>query len=125
MSFRVAIASSDGKYIDREFGRASQFLVFELSSKNYHFVETRNNEASHQGYQENVLIKTVELLADYELVVANKIGLIAMTMLKDKGVKPILFEGSIEDALNRIIRIRKNKNFTDKKFGLSKLLSAL
>lgn len=124
MSFRVAIASSDGKYIDREFGRASQFVIFELSDKDYRFVETKNNEASHQGFQENVLIKTVELLADYELVVANKIGLIAMTMLKDKGVQPILFEGSIEDALNRIIRTR-NKNFPDKKFCHTKLLSAL
>jgi nitrogen fixation protein NifX len=116
MSFRVAIASSDGKYIDRHFGRASQFLVFEVSDKDFQFIETKNNTASHQGYQENVLIKTVELLADYELVMANKIGLVAMIMLKDKGVQSILFEGSIEDALNRLIQIRKNKIFADKKF---------
>ncbi len=116
MSFRVAIASSDGKHIDRHFGRASQFLVFEVSNKDFQFIETKNNAASHQGYQENVLIKTVELLADYELVVANKIGLVAMIMLKDKGVQSILFEGSIEDALNRLIQIRKNKIFAEKKF---------
>lgn len=40
MSFKVAVASSDGKYINQHFGWAQQFLIFEIDDNGeYKFLE--------------------------------------------------------------------------------------
>ena len=40
MSFKVAVASSDGKYVNQHFGMAQQFLIFEIDDEgNYKFLE--------------------------------------------------------------------------------------
>ena len=65
MKTRVAVASSDGKYVNQHFGRATQFLIFEMGHDQdredndnpmdpgdhceYRFIELRRNEPSCPG----------------------------------------------------------------------------
>jgi nitrogen fixation protein NifX len=47
MSHKVAIASSDGKFVNQYFGRVNQFLIVELKDDgNYEFLELRKNVPS-------------------------------------------------------------------------------
>lgn len=42
MSYKIAVASTDGKSIDVSFGGAAGFLIYEVGEdKQYHFIETR------------------------------------------------------------------------------------
>ena len=41
---RVAVASSDGKVINQHFGKAIQFLSFELNKDSYKFLQLRINQ---------------------------------------------------------------------------------
>nr|WP_279383518.1 NifB/NifX family molybdenum-iron cluster-binding protein [Methanobacterium formicicum] len=55
MSIKVAVASSDGKYINQHFGMASQFLIFQLDDNGTHkFLELRENKpaCSTEGHSE-------------------------------------------------------------------------
>ncbi|HEY0196185.1 MAG TPA: NifB/NifX family molybdenum-iron cluster-binding protein [Methanobacterium sp.] len=41
MSYKVAVASSDGKFVNQHFGMAQQFLIFEIDDDEYKFMELR------------------------------------------------------------------------------------
>ncbi|MBP2045245.1 NifB/NifX family molybdenum-iron cluster-binding protein [Methanobacterium aggregans] len=54
ISIRVAVASSDGKYVNQHFGHAGQFLIFDVDrSGNYEFLELRENVPSCKGGEAN------------------------------------------------------------------------
>ena len=45
MAYKVAVTSSDGKFINQHFGRAQQFLIFEIDDEgDYKFLELRKND---------------------------------------------------------------------------------
>ena len=42
MAIRAAVASSDGKIINKHFGKADYFLIFELRDGEFRYIEKRN-----------------------------------------------------------------------------------
>ncbi len=50
MSYKIAVASSDGVHIDFSFGGAKQFRIYEAEGPEYRFAETRNCESYMQAY---------------------------------------------------------------------------
>lgn len=59
MFLRVAVASTDGKYVNDHFGRAKQFLIFDINGSEYQFLELRQNTPSCnlEGTDENKHLK--------------------------------------------------------------------
>ena len=47
VSFKVAVASSDGKFVNQHFGMTQQFLIFEIKKTNYPFL---NQVLSRNAY---------------------------------------------------------------------------
>lgn len=45
MSYKIAVATSDGVYVDQSFGAASSFQIYEVTGDGYKLVETREVKA--------------------------------------------------------------------------------
>jgi nitrogen fixation protein NifX len=104
MSYRVAVASTDGKYVNEHFGRAKQFLIFELDDNGYQFMELRQNKPSCNVEQseESGHLKTVQLLEDCKAILVARIGPGAEQYLLQNGIKPLIIPDFIDEALQQI-----------------------
>lgn len=74
MSFRVAVASSDGKFVNQHFGMAQQFLIFEIDDQcEYKFLELRKNipACDVEGHTKDAMTWCVELISNCEAVIAQ------------------------------------------------------
>ena len=106
MSFKVAVASSDGKFINQHFGRSRQFLVFEVNETNesFNFLDLRSTEAVCQGQQhdDDQLTALANLLSDCHFILAARIGPGAEHLLAEKGIRALEYTAFIEDALKKL-----------------------
>ena len=104
MSYRVAVASTDGKYVNEHFGRAKQFLIFELNDQGYQFIELRRNQPACNVEQPDEArhLSTVELLADCKAVLVSRIGPGAEQYLLQHGIKALIIPDFIDEALKQI-----------------------
>lgn len=110
MSIKVAVASSDGKYVNQHFGMASQFLIFELNDDGTHkFLELRENKpaCSTEGHSELSMEESVKLISDCQAVLASQIGPGAIDVLLKSNISPYIAPTFIEDALEQLKEIRK------------------
>jgi len=105
MTVKVAVASSDGKYVNQHFGRARQFLVFEVRDDGFEFLELRDNvpPCSGQEHNDDLLDKAVNLVADCKAVLISQIGPGAVEALALKGVRSFVLPDFIEDAIKKLI----------------------
>ncbi len=108
--WRVAAASSDGKYVNQHFGRATQFLVFDLEENGDHrFVELRSNQpsCSWEASEEPEAPKhgqTIETLADCQAVLVSRIGTAAEATLNDHGIRGYVIPDFIDEALRQVAK---------------------
>lgn len=113
MSIKVAVASSDGKYINQHFGMASQFLIFELDEDGTHkFLELRENKpaCSTEGHSELSMEESVKLISDCQAVLAGQIGPGAIDILLKNNIDPYIAPTFIEDALEQLAGLKNEKN---------------
>lgn len=111
MTIKVAVASSDGKYINEHFGRTQQFLVFEINDDEYEFIELRKSTppCNGQGHNEDLMLTTIEMLSDCQAIVVSQIGPGAIERLAVHGINAYVIPDFIEDALKRLISIIKTQ----------------
>lgn len=105
MPLRVAVASSDGKYVNQHFGHARQFLIFDLQENGkYKFIELRKNTPSCSGgaSNDNARKKTLKLLKDIDVVLVSQIGPGAAESLISRGIKPYKMPTFIVEALREL-----------------------
>ena len=107
MTYRVAVASSDGRFINQHFGRAGQFLIFDISGGDKFdskFVALRNNlpPCSARQHDEARLAAAVALLSDCQAVLAAKIGPGATAALTAQGIAALEATAFIDEALVRV-----------------------
>lgn len=96
---KVAVASTDGVFINEHFGRSKEFLIYEVDEKGeYKFLERRipHDANDLHGHAVN---STADLLADIEVVLVKQIGPGAEQELRNKGVLALSVNSSIEKAL--------------------------
>lgn len=124
MSYKIAVASSDGKNIDETFGSAKSFIIYEVTDSVYRQSEERvfqyetteiltnncsstgcgnsNSCGSGCGGQSNASLK-VEIISDCRAVVCKKIGFHIQKQLERKAISSFDVSCSIEEALNKLI----------------------
>lgn len=49
MSYKIAVASSDGKQVDESFGAAKRFIIYEVADGKYNFLEERIFQQEESG----------------------------------------------------------------------------
>ena len=110
MSYKIAVASSDGKVVNQHFGKATQFLIFEMEKNTYRFLELLKtipfcNSSEHD---EDKLASAVDALAGCRAVCVSQIGSGAAEALRNKGIEPLDIHNFIEDALKKILKYYAN-----------------
>lgn len=115
MSYKVAVASSDGKVVNRHFGHTKQFLVFDIEGDKFNFLELRENfpPCTGQEHHDDRLAGAVDLVADCRAVLVSQIGPGAAELLVSRGIQPYVLPEFIEDALNQLISLKKINNTND------------
>lgn len=130
MTYKIAVASSDGVTVDGAFGDAAEFLVYQIEGEQYRQVEHRkmpepvrqraeSTEASskpeagccggHAGHggcgcgaSDGSSVR-IDALADCRSIVCRKIGPHAGKLLERKAIAAFDVDCSVEEALKKII----------------------
>jgi predicted Fe-Mo cluster-binding NifX family protein len=106
MSYKVAVASSDGKVVNQHFGRAEQFLIVEVDENGlYELIELRkiNRVCKSGGHDEEDMKKRIEELIDCKYVLVSRIGQGAENALEASGISVYEIPDFIEDAITKLI----------------------
>jgi len=112
MSHKVAIASSDGKFVNQHFGRAQQFLIVELRDDgSYEHLETRKNKptCTVEGHDSSIE-DSLDLISDCDGVLVSQVGPGAADMLISRGIQPIIIPMLIDDALKKVYELMQKEN---------------
>ena len=113
MSFKVAVASSDGKYVNQHFGMTQQFLIFEIDDEGkYEFIELRKNAPACdvEGHTDEAMERSVELIADCKAVLASQIGHGAVNALASHGIDAYIAPAFIDVALKELALLKKEED---------------
>lgn len=119
MPYKIAVATSDGVNIDRTFGSAECFTIYEVNDDHFTFAEKRafpewqeispetckndchsgcgngcGNGGQHSG--------KVDLISDCRCVVCTKIGFPIRKQLEKLAVSVFDVNGSLDEALQKI-----------------------
>jgi predicted Fe-Mo cluster-binding NifX family protein len=106
MSYRIAVATTDGKVVNEHFGRARQFLILTVSDDGtYEPVEVRNFQGVCEkgSHEEENMRKTVEELSDCKYVLVSRIGQGAEAVLEQAGITAYIIPDLIENAIEKLI----------------------
>jgi len=101
---RIAIASSDGKVVNKHFGHAEAFYIVDILDGEIIPVALRSVEPVCDG-AEHAVSSTQAVLAvleDCNIVLASMIGAGMQQFLRDNGKIPIAFPGLILDVLEEL-----------------------
>lgn len=127
MSYKIAVASSDGIQVNESFGAAKRFLIYEIENESYYLQEKRENpienqksvekEAAvpqekpeektgcgcgHGGSCSGIESERVRKIADCRCIVCTKIGFQAQKQLERKAVTAFDVSCSVAEALDKI-----------------------
>lgn len=95
---KIAVASTDGKNIDLHFGDADQFFIFDIVGKE--FLELRKKpELPLEDHSERWKA-SIGMLDDCKAILCRKIGKEPHIELRKKGIKCIVFDSKIDEALD-------------------------
>jgi nitrogen fixation protein NifX len=112
MSYKVAVASSDGKFVNQHFGMAQQFLIFEIDDEGeYKFIELRENvpACDVEGHTEDAMRRSIELISDCKVVIASQIGPGAVDILLKNNIEPFIAPNFIDEALKQLASMNTSK----------------
>ncbi len=98
---KVAVATTDGVTINEHFGRASEFIVYDVNEDGT-YTEVKKITAKGVGGEDSheSLDDTVKLLEGVETVLAAQIGPKAVKALQIRGIIGFGIGGSVNSALN-------------------------
>jgi nitrogen fixation protein NifB len=103
---RIAIASSDGINIDRHFGQAEDFYVYEIDD----IGNISNKGCRHLSLSEPTLSKrleaVVELLSDVSYVLCAQVGPHAIETLAASNIVGYALPGNVQKTLQNYVKRR-------------------
>lgn len=103
----VAVASREGVLVNLHLGEAEEFLVF--GQKDEAFAQIDARPAPERGCGESRWTTLAEKLSDCRAVLVSSAGSKPTKALTDAGIKVIVMEGLIEEALTEIYSGREVK----------------
>jgi nitrogen fixation protein NifX len=131
ISFKVAIASNDGKRINEHFAKTLSFLIYEIKENgDYKFLESRENTPPYNEINFNnlenhdkILERSINLILDCNTVLASQIGPKATHKLFCHGIQSYMIDNLIDDALRRLA-ISKLKTRSNNQNAFKKIFKA-
>lgn len=101
MSHRIAVASSDGKYVNMHFAQAEGFYIYDIEGSAYEFVGVRKKTAI-PFHDEKEFDRTLLVLGDCSAIFASRIGYGAAVYLTAKGIRIFEAPYAIDAVLKKI-----------------------
>ena len=105
---RLAIATTDGKVINRHFGNSESFLILDLfDDGRCDLVCLREFDEDDKDICDNTqkIEKRIDMLIDCDVIIANRVGLCAISQLKDKEKIVLEKQGYIKEALKEVLEL--------------------
>jgi len=108
--YLVAVASSDGIVINKHFGKASRFYIYnvkddeEITLSEIRDVTPVCNAGDHD---DNRLQENLNLFRDCEYVLVSRIGYGASQMADSMGIEVMELPGEIHKSITTLIQHRK------------------
>jgi len=101
---KVAIASGDGKHINKHFGHANIFYIYDVGEEKSKLIDIREVEPfcsrdSNHGKNNGIMEKFAGLLGDCEILLCASIGYHVAESLKEHGIKTYMVECGIMTGL--------------------------
>ena len=99
---RIAVVSTNGKDVDEHFGKAREFLIYDMVNGESVFVEKRaasplsTGDRSHE-FDEVKFREVAGTIKDCNRVYAVRIGDRPKMELEKMGIETVLYEGPIAD----------------------------
>ena len=106
MSYKIAVASTDGKVVNQHFGKADRFYIVEIDDAGkYELAEIRELSPICQGgsHDDNAMHQNIHALADCRYVLVSKIGQKAENDLDSHGISVYVIPDFIEEALHKVM----------------------
>lgn len=103
---KIAVASSDGVNIDRHFGQAEEFYVYEIDDEGGIVQKERRVLSSREAVTFDKLETAVELLSDVSYVLCAQIGPHAIGRLAASNITGYALAGGVQKALQTYVKRR-------------------
>lgn len=103
--YKVAVASGDGIVINRHFGKAEMFYIYETAQNGkYRLLEKRNVTPVCNGgnHDDRLLMDNIAKLKDCKYVLTARIGAGAASALERSGITPMELPDMIEESLDKL-----------------------
>ena len=116
MSYKIAVASTDGKVVNQHFGKADQFYIIKVDDESrYELIELREIPPVCQGgdHDDDAIQRSVNSLSDCQYVLVSRIGQRAENELEGQGISVYIIPDMIDDALNKLISYVEINNMID------------
>ncbi len=111
MSYKIAVASTDGKVVNEHFGRCRTYIVLDVDDigNTYRFESFRKIEpACRDGeHSEQSFGLVLRALSDCRAVLTSRIGSAAERYITSRGLQSLEYGGLIDDAVHKIIQYYK------------------
>ena len=111
MTYKIAIASSDGQKVDQHFGQAVNFLIYEVLEGVIEFVEDRdvNVGINENSGPDTRIAQVINLLCDCKIVFASKIGESVVRDLYANGIKSFAVNFTLNEIFTTIIKRQNSR----------------
>lgn len=101
-AFKVAVTGSpQSGMVDLHFDLTKEFLIYEVKDGTARLVEIRKLQPKDE---KNVLLPSVELLADCKYIITRRIGAKDAAQLEKAGIGVVESYGSVEEAIKSLIK---------------------
>lgn len=109
MKIGVAV-KENGKRLEH-FGVCEYFIFYDYNPETYH-IEYENVVFSSKDHRADVeeWEKSAEVVKNCDIVICERIGLVAKSELERMNIKVMESEGLVEDVLDEFIAIEKKKD---------------
>ena len=111
MTYRIAIASSDGDSVNQHFAKAENFLIYEITDGKVEFIEDRlvNAGFGEISHSDTRIEEITNLLSDCNIVFASKLGEKAIKYLYINGIKSFAVNFSLNFIFTTLIKRQNSR----------------
>ena len=118
MKYRIAVASTDGKVVNRHFGKAEWFYIVEADSEDrghYEFTDLKKVQPFCEGglHKEEQLSGVMNTLSDCDFVLVSRVGPRAAAEAEAKGVRVVELPGLISESVEELMNYQEIRNLIE------------